>query len=396
MNRLARMSISLLLSTVMFLMCAVPALADDTAQTDDAVVTTETTDEIDMTIFDSDELQSMVESFIEEYKSYGVKPERFSIAYTYLATGETWYYNADTWLYSASMYKVPLMMILAQKEADGELTQESNLKGITLAKAENSILVYSNNDYAHLMLSYLGTDQEAREMYKQFSSLPDDYYDSDFVDYSYFTARFMDDVMNTLYSNPERFPHIIDCLKQAQPEDWFHLYTDDDLVIAQKYGSYNEFNSTTGIIYTPNPVILTVMTKNVESAEKVIGSAAKMFVDYTLTLDDKLESYQQEKADAIKLAEEEAKAAQEAEEERIAQEEAEKAAQEQAQQEELARQQEEAEKAAARSALIKKLLICAGSAAVIGIAIGVTAAKLKGKGRKKSAHHSDRDYTPRH
>ena len=396
MNRLARMSISLLLSTVMCLMCAVPALADDTAQTDDAVVTTETTDEIDMTIFDSDELQSMVESFIEEYKSYGVKPERFSIAYTYLATGETWYYNADTWLYSASMYKVPLMMILAQKEADGELTQESNLKGITLAKAENSILVYSNNDYAHLMLSYLGTDQEAREMYKQFSSLPDDYYDSDFVDYSYFTARFMDDVMNTLYSNPERFPHIIDCLKQAQPEDWFHLYTDDDLVIAQKYGSYNEFNSTTGIIYTPNPVILTVMTKNVESAEKVIGSAAKMFVDYTLTLDDKLESYQQEKADAIKLAEEEAKAAQEAEEERIAQEEAEKAAQEQAQQEELARQQEEAEKAAARSALIKKLLICAGSAAVIGIAIGVIAAKLKGKSGKKSAHRSDRDYTPRH
>ena len=302
MKKPFRIFLSLLLaaSVCVSLPCAAFADGQDTAQ---SAGNGEETAEPEMTIFDPDELQSMADSFIQEYSGYGVKADNISFAYTYLATGETWFYNPDTWYYSASMYKVPLMMILAEKEANGELTQESDVKGLTLAYAEESILVYSNNDYAHLMLNYLGTDKEAREMYKQFSSLPDDYYDPDFIDYSYFTVRFMNDVMTTLYNAPERFPHIIDCLKRAQPTDYFHLYIDPELEVAQKYGCYKEFNNTSGIIYTPNPVILTVMTSDLARAELVIGEAAKMFVDYTYTLDGKLNSYKEEKA----RAEEEAK-----------------------------------------------------------------------------------------
>lgn len=395
MKKPFRIFLSLLLaaSVCVSLPCAAFADGQDTAQ---SAGNGEETAEPEMTIFDPDELQSMVDSFIQEYSGYGVKADNISFAYTYLATGETWFYNPDTWYYSASMYKVPLMMILAEKEANGELTQESDVKGLTLAYAEESILVYSNNDYAHLMLNYLGTDKEAREMYKQFSSLPDDYYDPDFIDYSYFTVRFMNDVMTTLYNAPERFPHIIDCLKRAQPTDYFHLYIDPELEVAQKYGSYKEFNNTSGIIYTPNPVILTVMTSNLARAELVIGEAAKMFVDYTYMLDGKLNSYKEEKARAEEEAKQKAAeeaAAQAEEEARLAKEAEEKAAAEEAaRQAELAAQQAAEE----RAALMEKIKAAAIVLCVAAAAVVIIVPVIKGRRKTGTAGRSGGGYTPRH
>ena len=395
MKKPFRIFLSLLLaaSVCVSLPCAAFADGQDTAQ---SAGNGEETAEPEMTIFDPDELQSMVDSFIQEYSGYGVKADNISFAYTYLATGETWFYNPDTWYYSASMYKVPLMMILAEKEANGELTQESDVKGLTLAYAEESILVYSNNDYAHLMLNYLGTDKEAREMYKQFSSLPDNYYDPDFIDYSYFTVRFMNDVMTTLYNAPERFPHIIDCLKRAQPTDYFHLYIDPELEVAQKYGSYKEFNNTSGIIYTPNPVILTVMTSDLARAELVIGEAAKMFVDYTYTLDGKLNSYKEEKARAEEEAKQKAAeeaAAQAEEETRLAKEAEEKAAAEEAaRQAELAAQQAAEE----RAALMEKIKAAAIVLCVAAAAIVIIVPVIKGRRKTGTAGRSGGGYTPRH
>ncbi len=395
MKKPFRIFLSLLLaaSVCVSLPCAAFADGQDTAQ---SAGNGEETAEPEMTIFDPDELQSMVDSFIQEYSGYGVKADNISFAYTYLATGETWFYNPDTWYYSASMYKVPLMMILAEKEANGELTQESDVKGLTLAYAEESILVYSNNDYAHLMLNYLGTDKEAREMYKQFSSLPDDYYDPDFIDYSYFTVRFMNDVMTTLYNAPERFPHIIDCLKRAQPTDYFHLYIDPELEVAQKYGSYKEFNNTSGIIYTPNPVILTVMTSDLARAELVIGEAARMFVDYTYTLDGKLNSYKEEKAQAEEEAKQKAAeeaAAQAEEEARLAKEAEEKAAAEEAaRQAELAAQQAAEE----RAALMEKIKAAAIVLCVAAAAVVIIVPVIKGRRKTGTAGRSGGGYTPRH
>lgn len=395
MKKPFRIFLSLLLaaSVCVSLPCAAFADGQDTAQ---SAGNGEETAEPEMTIFDPDELQSMADSFIQEYSGYGVKADNISFAYTYLATGETWFYNPDTWYYSASMYKVPLMMILAEKEANGELTQESDVKGLTLAYAEESILVYSNNDYAHLMLNYLGTDKEAREMYKQFSSLPDDYYDPDFIDYSYFTVRFMNDVMTTLYNAPERFPHIIDCLKRAQPTDYFHLYIDPELEVAQKYGSYKEFNNTSGIIYTPNPVILTVMTSDLARAELVIGEAAKMFVDYTYTLDGKLNSYKEEKARAEEEAKQKAAeeaAAQAEEEARLAKEAEEKAAAEEAaRQAELAAQQAAEE----RAALMEKIKAAAIVLCVAAAAVVIIVPVIKGRRKTGTAGRSGGGYTPRH
>ena len=264
---------------------------------------------------DEEELQRIVETYINEH---GINPGHFSVGYVYTATGDTWYYNPDFWYYSASIYKVPLMMILAEKEYNGEITRDTKLKGLTLGYAEETILTFSHNDYAHLMMSVVAdTEPDCREYYKNYVDLPEDYYDPDFRDYSYFTARFMTQVMTTLFNEPERFPNIIDCLKVAQPDHYFRMYI-KDYEIAQKYGSFRDysnrdFNHTTGIIYTPNPIILTIMSQDIPQPEISIAELALLITKYTLKQDDRLADYQ--------AAQEAARLAAEAEEARRLEEE---------------------------------------------------------------------------
>ena len=294
MKRLLRSLLPLLLC--LSLLVSVPASAEETGG-----------------FLDEEELQRIVETYISEH---GINPEHFSVGYVYTATGDTWYYNPDFWYYSASIYKVPLMMILAEKEYNGEITRDTNLKGLTLGYAEEIILTYSHNDYAHLMMSVVAdTEPNCREYYKNYVDLPEDYYDPDFRDYSYFTARFMTQVMTTLFYEPERFPNIVECLKAAQPDHYFRLYI-KDYEIAQKYGSFRDysnrdFNHTTGFIYTPNPIILTIMSQDIPQPEVAIGELALLLTQYTLRQDGRLADYRAEQEAAQLAAEEEERRLQE-------------------------------------------------------------------------------------
>ena len=246
-----------------------------------------------LTVLDGEELQALAEQAL---KDLGLKAENVSIGYCYTPTGETWYFNEDAWYYSASLYKVPLMMIMAEREKSGELTQESVLTGrLTLAYAEDRVLVYSNNEIAHTVMGYLGSDREVREMYKQYSTLPEEDYPKNFLVYSYFSPRFMTDVMMTLYYEQERFPNILDCLKKAQPDGWFNKTGNHEYEIAQKYGAYEEVHHTSGVVYTPEPFILTVMTKNSGYPEESIGKIKQRFQDYTLQLAPRLEQAREER-----------------------------------------------------------------------------------------------------
>ncbi len=306
-------------------------------------------------VLDPAAMQQLVEDFLSQR---GIQPERFSIGYVYTATGEEWYYNGDTWYYPASMYKVPLMMRLAEKVSAGEISQDTDLGGYDVSTAEEYIISYSNNDYAHNVRKYLGGDEVWRQEAKGYAQLKEGEYDPDYMDYCYFSPRYITQVVHTLYKEPERFPNITECMLAAEPTHYFRLSErmNNDYQIAQKYGSYvdsfgDNFNHTTGIIYTDTPFILTVMTLNVSNYEKVISDAAVMFTDYTESLDTELEEYVEQQA----IAAEEA-----AEAERIAAEE--KAAIEKAEAERVAAEKAAAE-AEAKKAEQKKQLIKLGAAA---------------------------------
>ena len=268
------------------LLCPLTAFAEDTNSAIPA-------DPTSYAVIDPVELQRLVENYAA---ARSLNKDNISIGYCYLDTGDTWYYNGDAWNFGAGVYYVPLMMILAERESRGELTQSSNINGLTLEEAERYVLTYSNNTYAHQMMNYIGTDKEVRKLYQNYSPLPEAYYDADFLDYSYFTVRFLTDVMKTLYNESERFPNIIECMKNSDNGSVFHGAMGGAYEVAQKYGNYIdrrnvEYNNTIGIIYTPHPFVLTVMTKNLGINHEVMWDLAVIFKDYTLGLDEAYAAY---------------------------------------------------------------------------------------------------------
>ena len=322
-------------------------------------------------LIDPEELELLTRDFIEEYKLH---ENNFSVGYCYTATGDTWYFNGDEWYYSASMYKVPLMMMLAELEAKGEINRDTPIKNLPLGEAEELILTYSHNDYAHLMMSYFGTEPDCRDLYKQYSELPD--------------------VMKTLYYERDRFPNIVESLLAAQPGHYFKLDI-TDYEVAQKYGALKEFNHTTGIVYTPNPFIITVMTEYCATPEAVIGAYGKLMEEYTLKLDAKLAEYEKRQAEAEKKAAEEA-AAEAKRQEELRNQQLEEALK--AEEEKLTLEAEAAAQAALEAAMTQEAkeeknaigpILVAAAALMAALVVFVFARKAKRSRRKKK-------YTPRH
>ena len=257
-------------------------------------------------IIDASELQQWMDGFVREH-NLNQNYMRFSVGFWYSGTGDSWYYDADQWMYSASLYKVPVSMLMAEKEAAGELTQDTVVNGTTLEYLESTALIYSNNDSGHSMVSWLGGTYSGKcsDMTIKFTDLPDSYFDQDFYDVSYYTARYMTQVMSTLYQGGDaKFPHVLDYLKQAQPDDYYNRNTalKSSYTIAQKFGAYEEANGNnnnhcTAVIYTPNPIVVTVMTRNVGEYQDIIAAVGGHLAEYALQLDQKLESWKQEQAE---------------------------------------------------------------------------------------------------
>ena len=79
----------------------------------------------ELSVIDPAELDALMEDFIAEHEIDG---DNISIGYCYTATGERWYYNRDKWYYAGSMYKVPLMMLMAEKVKSGEITEDTDVE----------------------------------------------------------------------------------------------------------------------------------------------------------------------------------------------------------------------------------------------------------------------------
>ena len=263
----------------------------------------------DAGLIDTERLDQWMSGYVEEH-GLNANYERFSVGFCYTATGESWYYDADQWMYSASLYKVPVSMLMAEKEAAGELTQDTNVLGMPLQYWESTALTYSNNDSGHAMVDYLGGTYlgKCSDMTIRFTDLPEDYFDEDFFVNSYYTARYMTQIMRTLCEGgEEQFPHVIEYLLPAQPDGYLNLSLKGRYDVAQKYGSYEEPNGNkndhiAAIVYTPTPIIVTVMTRNVGDYQSRMAEIGEYLADYALELDAKVAELEAEKAAAAQAA----------------------------------------------------------------------------------------------
>ena len=351
-----------------------PAATVPEEQVDEVIISAETVED---GVLDSDELKKLIEDFLDER---GIAHDRFRLGYTYTGTNETWYYNGDVWSYSASVYKLPLMMMLAQKVANGELKQDDKVCGVDLTYAETSVLTYSNNDYAHVMIHYFDSERDYREQQVKMSDVPVEDIPERYYVSSHFSPRFVIGVLRNLYENPDQFPNIVECLKVAMPGQYLSRTLGDKYEVAQKYGAYEQFNNIAGIVYMPHPIFIAINTTWVGNAEQVLADAGKLLADYTLTLDARLE--EREKAakaeEERKLQEEEAERKRLEEEAAQAEEEA-RIAEAQAVQE---RAQAEEEAAAEEAVAVRNRVICA-VAGVVVIAAVIALAVISGKKKKR-------------
>ena len=350
-----------------------PAATVPEEQVDEVIISAETVED---GVLDSDELKKLIEDFLDER---GIAHDRFRLGYTYTGTNETWYYNGDVWSYSASVYKLPLMMMLAQKVANGELKQDDKVCGVDLTYAETSVLTYSNNDYAHVMIHYFDSERDYREQQVKMSDVPVEDIPERYYVSSHFSPRFVIGVLRNLYENPDQFPNIVECLKVAMPGQYLSRTLGDKYEVAQKYGAYEQFNNIAGIVYMPHPIFIAINTTWVGNAEQVLADAGKLLADYTLTLDARLE--EREKAakaeEERKLQEEEAERKRLEEEAAQAEEEARIAEAQAVQERALAEEEAAAEEAVA----VRNRVICAVAGVVV---IAVISGKKKK--RRRAAH----------
>lgn len=356
-----------------------PAATVPEEQVDEVIISAETVED---GVLDSDELKKLIEDFLDER---GIAHDRFRLGYTYTGTNETWYYNGDVWSYSASVYKLPLMMMLAQKVANGELKQDDKVCGVDLTYAETSVLTYSNNDYAHVMIHYFDSERDYREQQVKMSDVPVEDIPERYYVSSHFSPRFVIGVLRNLYENPDQFPNIVECLKVAMPGQYLSRTLGDKYEVAQKYGAYEQFNNIAGIVYMPHPIFIAINTTWVGNAEQVLADAGKLLADYTLTLDARLE--EREKAakaeEERKLQEEEAERKRLEEEAEQAEEEARIAEAQAVQERALAEKEAAAEEAVA----VRNRVICAvAGVVVIAAVIAIEVISGKKKKRRRAAH----------
>ena len=283
--------LSLLLALLLLLSAAPAALAEEEEEPEESLID-----------------EAYLNQWMEEYlQSRGITYDwqDFSVGFCYTATGDCWFYDADVFMYSASLYKVPVCMMIAEEIAAGDFTWTDTIQGSTVEYLVRGALVNSNNDYGHVLVSYLGGSYRGKcsEASIGYTDLDPAYFPREFTEQSYYSARYMTQVMQTLCAGgEERFPRVNEYLLQAQPNEYMNLRLKDRWPVAQKYGAYDEGNGynnnhDAAIIYTPTPIVVVVMTRNVGDYQNRIAEVAEFLADYSLELDGKLASREAERAE---------------------------------------------------------------------------------------------------
>lgn len=334
-------------------------------------------------VVEEEAFTNIVTSLLQEF---GVGTEGYagiSVGFCYTKTNEAVFYYGDEWYYTASVFKLPLMMMLANDVLNGENPIGDYAGGPDEVLRE--CLVNSDNTRAFVTASYYYTWPRVRENEQKLSGWTEDQLPEGFLQWEEtpkYSCRFLIDILRELYANSDQYPSVIDYMSQAQPGEFLRQNDLTDIVIAQKFGSLTiggeQVNHIAGIVYTDTPILVTVMTRDFGYyyAKAFCGRLCEELVSYSAEL-DQLYAEKEEQMEQEKLAEQLALA-------EVQKAEAEREAAEKAAAEESARL--EAENAAKMQAEHRQRI--AAAASVIGcVAVAAVAALLLLRKKRKKGRH---------
>lgn len=228
----------------------------------------------------ADALDAAVGALFEEYD---LSERNFALGFRALSDGTEYWYNADKLFETASLYKLPLNMYFYELEAAGEMASDESIYGVPLDYCHEQSLVYSNNELSQLMVDWIGSYRQFKEIAFGYTGLDESERGFDYYASGGFTARMMVGMLQTLWDDPETFGQEIDYLKEANPGEYLES-GECGLEVAQKYG-YEYYDGVlniciAGIVYTDEPFLITVLTRGVGRADELMGKLCDAFAAY--------------------------------------------------------------------------------------------------------------------
>lgn len=227
----------------------------------------------------------VIETFLEEHH---LDTERVGLGYYNTVTGEEQYHNPDTYYIAASMFKVPLNMLFCEKISRGEMDWNTDVRGYRYEYLLRGTIIDSNNDLAEILWRAFGQGKWVPYRYYREQIAPYMGEDADNVDDLYyrnnlFTSRQMIQCLHLLYDNPDRFPRLLDTMKEAEPNRFF-LNHPQKVEVAHKYGYVVEdgylYLNDCGVCYTEDPICIVCFTQGCPEPYKVLADYCTLMIDY--------------------------------------------------------------------------------------------------------------------
>lgn len=230
--------------------------------------------------------EQVVDAFLEEHFA---KPELVGLGYYNTVTGEEEYHNPDTYFIAASMFKVPLNMLFLERIADGEMDWSTDVRGYRYEYLLRSTIIDSNNEMAEILWRAYGQGQNVPYRYYREQIAPYMGEDAETVEDTYyrnnlFTSRQMIQCLHLLYDNPDRFPKLLDTMKEAEPNRYFKNHP-QKVEVAHKYGYVVEegafYLNDCGVCYTEDPICIVAFTRGVPQPYGFLADYCTLMIDYT-------------------------------------------------------------------------------------------------------------------
>ena len=247
------------------------ALAADTKKTDEEEAEAELTG-----------AGKIITDYLAEHK---IAAHKIGIAYYNTETGEEYLFNGDKYFLAASVYKVALNMYWAEKVYEGEIDFDMPVLRRPLSYAQSNSLIYSNNQYSTALIDLIGTYSDYRRAVAPFYGLTAEEAEArEYRTSNDLTPAMVLRCLKTLAEDEERYPGVIDCMLEAEPEDYLRR-GETEYDIAQKYGYYptqrGEVINIAGIVYTDAPFCIVILSCGVKSIKSHMYELGRLLADYT-------------------------------------------------------------------------------------------------------------------
>lgn len=218
-----------------------------------------------------DNIESNVQSCLGQYK------DNVGIYYYNLSTGDRYGLNEDEYFISASLKKVPQAMMILDLVNAEELSldtiiyynEEDYEVGTGILKTKETIEPITVKEAIELSITH--SDNIANNMLKRMSNKDVNEYiqevcsEESTPESNTTTAYQQFKIYERLYRNPEgnvNYNYLIELLKKTVFHDRIDKYIPRNLV-AHKIGNFYRYHNDAGIIYSEEPYILVVLTKDI-------------------------------------------------------------------------------------------------------------------------------------